>query len=111
MIIYRNTKAGFLADVDNNALQPALEAAFKAKTGCVPADRSVWAAEYAQFSGILRGAAVAGDIDLAIEYHVSAIGRSRVDVLLTGSDGRGDNGLIIELKSWDRADATEIENM
>ncbi len=111
MIIYQNTKAGFIEDVDNNVLQPSLENAFKAKTGSIPADRSVWASEYAQFSGVLRKAEVADDIQVAIEYHVSSIGRNRIDVLLAGSDGKNDNGLIIELKAWDKADATEIENM
>jgi DUF2075 family protein len=111
MIIYQNTKAGFIEDVDNNVLQPSLENAFKAKTGSIPADRSVWASEYAQFSGVLRKAEVADDIQVAIEYHVSSIGRNRIDVLLAGSDGKNDNGLIIELKAWDKADSTEIENM
>jgi DUF2075 family protein/predicted ATPase len=111
MIIYQNTKAGFIEDVDNNVLQPSLENAFKAKTGSIPADRSVWASEYAQFSGVLRKAEVADDIQVAIEYHVSSIGRNRIDVLLAGNDGKNDNGLIIELKAWDKADSTEIENM
>jgi hypothetical protein len=92
MIIYQNTKAGFIEDVDNNVLQPSLENAFKAKTGSIPADRSVWASEYAQFSGVLRKAEVADDIQVAIEYHVSSIGRNRIDVLLAGSDGKNDNG-------------------
>jgi DUF2075 family protein len=111
VIIYESTKAGFIDDVDNNDLQPKLENAFKVKTGSVPADRSVWASEYAQFSGTLRKAQVADDIQVAIEYHVSSIGRNRIDVLLAGSDGHNDNGLIIELKAWDKADVTDIENM
>ena len=37
--------------------------------------------------------------------------RSRIDVLLAGSDGRRDNALIIELKAWDKAGLSEIENM
>jgi uncharacterized protein len=111
MIIYQNTKSGFIDDVDNNDLQPKLENAFKVKTGSIPADRSVWASEYAQFSGTLRKAQVADDIQVAIEYHVSSIGRNRIDVLLAGSDGRTDNGLIIELKAWDKADVSDVENM
>jgi hypothetical protein len=47
----------------------------------------------------------------AIEQHCSPVGRSRIDVLLAGSDGRRDNGLIIELKAWDKAGLSEIENM
>ncbi len=111
MIIYRNTRAGFVDDVDNNVLQTRLETAFREKTGSVPADRSVWASEYARFSGALRRSRVSDDIQVAIEYHVSSIGRSRIDVLLAGNDGNNDNALIIELKAWDRAEATPIEGM
>jgi hypothetical protein len=32
-------------------------------------------------------------------------------VLLAGNDGRRDNGLIIELKAWDKAGLSEVENM
>lgn len=111
MIIYQNSKAGFVNDVDNNDLQPKLEAGFKSKTGSIPADRSVWASEYAQFSGVLRKSQISDEIQVAIEYHLSSIGRSRIDVLLAGNDGNTDNGLIIELKAWDKAEATDIENM
>jgi DUF2075 family protein len=111
MIIYQNTKSGFIDDVDSNNLQPKLENAFKAKTGSIPRDRSVWANEYSQFSLQLRKAQVADDVQIAIEYHLSSIGRSRIDVLLAGNDGQSDNGLIIELKAWDKAGLSDVENM
>lgn len=111
MIIYQNTKSGFIDDVDSNNLQPKLENAFKVKTGSIPRDRSVWASEYSQFSLQLRKAQVADDVQVAIEYHLSSIGRSRIDVLLAGNDGKTDNGLIIELKAWDKAGLSNVENM
>ena len=111
MIIYQNNKAGFIDDVDNEVLQSKIENAFKQKTGSIPSDRTVWADEYARFSLQLRKAQVSDDIQVAIEYHVSAIGRNRIDVLLAGNDGKNDNGLIIELKAWDKVEATNIENM
>jgi DUF2075 family protein len=111
MIIYQNSKVGFLNDVDNNVLLVRLEDAFKAKTGSVPADKRVWADEYTRFAGPLRTAKVSDEIQVAIEYHVSSIGRSRIDVILAGNDGKQDHGLIIELKAWDRAGLSDIENM
>jgi len=111
MIIYQNSRTGFLDDVDNNVLLDRLEQAFKVKTGSVPADKRVWADEYTRFSGALRTAKVSDEIQIAIEYHVSSIGRSRIDVVLAGNDGKRDNGLIIELKAWDRAGLSDIENM
>ena len=50
-------------------------------------------------------------MQVAIEYHVSAAGRFRVDVLLSGNDGKTDNGLIIELKAWADARAAGPEDM
>lgn len=111
MIIYNETKSQFLDDVDRNRLQPRLEGAFQTMTGSIPSDRSVWADEYSRFAMALGKARVDDDIRVAIEYHISAAGRFRIDALLAGSDGEQDNGLIIELKAWDRADATDIEGM
>ncbi len=65
-----------------------------------------WASDYARFSTVLGQAAVADDIQVAIEYHCSPVGRSRIDILLAGSDGAADNALILELKAWDTADST-----
>ena len=70
-----------------------------------------WASDYSRFSSVLSQAKVADDIQVAIEYHVSPIGRSRIDVLLAGNDGHHDNGLILELKAWDRAEVSSVENM
>ena len=111
MIIYQETKTGFIDDVANNYLQARLEAAFLRKTGSIPSDRMGWASDYSRFSTVLSQAKVADDIQVAIEYHVSPIGRSRIDVLLAGNDGHHDNGLIIELKAWDHAEVSPIENM
>ena len=111
MIIYHETKAGFLADIDGNTLQPRLEAAFQAKTGSLPSDSRVWADEYSRFANALGRAKVADDIEVGIEYHISAAGRFRIDVLLAGNDGVRDNGVIIELKAWDTAGVSDIDEM
>jgi hypothetical protein len=111
MIIYQNTKAGFVDDIDSNLFKTHIDDAFIAKTGSLPADSRGWANDYGRFSNVLSQASVADDIQVAIEYHCSPVGRSRIDVLLAGSDGRTDNALIIELKAWDTAAVTDIENM
>lgn len=111
VIIYQDTKAGFVDDIANNYFAARIEDAFLKKTGSLPADSRGWANDYARFSTVLSQAAVADDITVAIEYHCSPVGRSRIDVLLAGGDGQNDNALIIELKAWDTASATPIENM
>ena len=111
MVIYQESKAGFLADVDNNLLKNRLVSAFQAKTGSVPADSYVWADEYSRFATALGKANVHDDIQVAIEYHISAAGRFRIDVLLAGNDGQTDNGVIIELKAWETADVSDVPEM
>lgn len=111
MIIYQDTKAGFLDDIQNNYFAARIEDAFLKKTGSLPADSRGWANDYARFSTVLSSAKVADDITVAIEYHCSPVGRTRIDILLAGGDGVNDNGLIIELKAWDTASATDISGM
>jgi hypothetical protein len=111
MIIYAETRRGFLEDVDLNRLERRLVEGFERQTGSVPADRAVWADEYARFSSALRRARVDDDMQVAIEYHVSAAGRSRIDVLLAGNDGERDHGLILELKAWSDADLSDVPEL
>ena len=111
MIIYAETKRQFLEDVDLNQLERRLIDGFERQTGGVPADRRVWADEYARFSSALRRANVDDDMQVAIEYHISTAGRSRVDVLLAGNDGTHDNGLVLELKSWSEADKSDVSDL
>ena len=111
MIIYAETKRQFLEDVDLNRLERRLIDGFERQTGGVPADRRVWADEYTRFSIALRRANVDDDMQVAIEYHISAAGRSRVDVLLAGNDGTNDNGLVLELKSWSDADKSDVPDL
>jgi len=111
MIIYAETKRQFLEDVDLNRLERKLVDGFTRQTGGVPADRHVWADEYARFSGTLRRAAIDDDVQVAIEYHISAAGRSRIDVLIAGSDGNRDNGVVLELKAWSDAGSSDVPEL
>jgi DUF2075 family protein len=111
VIIYQESKARYLSDVDNNVLKHRLVEAFRDKTGSVPRDSHVWADEYSRFAMALSKADVDDEIQVAIEYHISAAGRFRIDVLLAGNDGQNDNGLILELKAWDTADLSDVPEM
>jgi len=111
MIIYAETRRNFLEDVDLNRLERRLVEGFERQTGSVPADRVVWANEYARFASALRRARVDDDMQVAIEYHVSAAGRSRIDVLLAGNDGDRDTGVVLELKAWSEADVSDVPEL
>lgn len=81
MIIYQDTKAVFLDDIANNYFAARIEDAFIKRTGTLPADSRGWANDYGRFASILDKSAVADDITIAIEYHCSPVGRTRIDVL------------------------------
>ncbi|MBK8726116.1 MAG: DUF2075 domain-containing protein [Holophagaceae bacterium] len=51
------------------------------------------------------------EVRVALEYHISAAGRFRIDALLAGNDGLHDNGMIVELKAWDTVAATDIPDI
>jgi hypothetical protein len=111
MIIYSKTKARFLEDVDQNQLKNRLTDSFSRMTGSVPSDSRVWGDEYSRFATALSRARVEDEIQVALEYHITGAGRFRIDALLAGNDGQSDNGLIIELKAWERADVHDAEGM
>ena len=111
VIIYKETKTKFIGNVDNNALKRRLVDGFRTKTGSVPSDQNVWADEYSRFSLALRNAKVSDEIQIAIEYHITAAVRFRLDVLLAGNNGETDNGMTLELKAWETAQLTDIDDM
>ena len=111
MIIYRETKTKYLEDVDSNILKNKLTDSFLRLTGSVPSDQYVWADEYRAFAQAIQKTSIEDQVEVAIEYHISAAGRFRIDVLMAGNDGVTDNGLIVELKAWDKADVSDAPEM
>jgi uncharacterized protein len=111
MIIYHETKKQFIQDVDYNEIHPKLVTAFKAKTGSVPADERVFDYEYGRFSIVLRNTSISDDVQVAIEYHISAAGRFRIDMMLIGNDATHDAVVIFELKAWETADSHDAPDM
>lgn len=108
MLIYENSHRGFVEDVEGLRLQARLEQGFERKVGWVPADRRGWEAAYGDFSRDLEKSGADPDIRVALEYHLTAAGRFRLDVLLAGRNDAGDQALIVEMKGWEDAQATDI---
>jgi DUF2075 family protein len=111
VIIYNETRTQFLDDVFQNCLKQRLMSSFRTMTNSIPADQSVWDYEYGRLASVLQNAQLEPEVQVAIEYHLCAAGRWRIDALLLGNDGQRDNGLIIELKAWDRAGFAEGEGL
>jgi len=59
VIIYQDTKSGFLHDIAENHFQARIESAFFHKTGSVPSDSRGWASDYSRFADAQLSASLA----------------------------------------------------
>lgn len=109
MIIYQATKQKFLDDVFKHDIQDVVLASYRARTGGTVAENQVrsWASSLVYMGKVLNDDSVPADCGIAIEYTIPQT-RKRVDFLITGK-GVGGNAcvIIIELKQWDAAAATD----
>lgn len=108
MIIYRNTKGGFVDDVRSNTIASIIQNEFAAHNFKHQND-----AEYRSWANslqYLRNAVDVPQIDdecqVAIEYQIPLTSK-RVDFLIAGVDGQNHNNVVvIELKQWETSGKT-----
>ncbi|MBR3392664.1 MAG: DUF2075 domain-containing protein [Firmicutes bacterium] len=102
MIIYENTKGGFINDIRKGGIANKVEAAF-AKHGIGhgnEAEYRAWNYSLMYMRNVLDDDDIPEDISLAIEYQIPLTSK-RVDFLLAGKDGIGtENVVVVELKQW-----------
>lgn len=108
MIIYRNTKAGFVGDVRSNKIASIIENQFLAHHISHNNDAEYRA--WANSMQYLRNAVDVSEIDdkcqVAIEYQIPLTSK-RVDFLISGIDDNNHNNVvIIELKQWETCGIT-----
>lgn len=109
MIIYQNTKAGFLEDVFTLDIEDVVQKNFMDRTGrrVSPQEIASWTNSLVSVGRVLNTPTIPGDCGLAIEYTIPQTSK-RVDVLLTGlNEEHRSSVVIIELKQWSEALATE----
>jgi DUF2075 family protein len=113
MIVYQKTKADFRADVATNDIENIIQALvlqnLGRKTGKPEMDS--WRNSLAYMDRVLRDTPVPDDCGVSIEYQLPHAGL-RIDFVLTGQDEFGaDRAVIIELKQWSEASATNKEGL
>ncbi|OZI37247.1 ATP-binding protein [Bordetella genomosp. 10] len=109
MIVYEADKKQFLHDIDFDDIENVVLARFKAATGrgVNASEMRSWRESLNQLAMVLRDEGIPGNMGVAIELHIPQSSK-RIDVTLTGSDeAGGKNAIIIELKQWEKASATE----
>ncbi|SDH04091.1 DUF2075 domain-containing protein [Desulfosporosinus hippei] len=113
MIIYQNSAIGFRNAVDNNQIVPDIETQYISKFGrrVGQGEKRAWNNSLKFMETVIRKSAVPDDCGVLIEYNIPATSK-RIDFIISGQDESNNNNfVIIELKQWDKAEATEKEDI
>lgn len=108
MIIYENTKGGFINDVRSGCIAQRVQDEFDRHNigHNNDAEYRAWSNSLIYMRNVLDDTDISDDVKVAIEYQVPLTSK-RVDFLLTGSDDAGSNNVvIIELKQWEDSGMT-----
>ncbi|MBB6635698.1 DUF2075 domain-containing protein [Cohnella thailandensis] len=113
MIIYSSSAREFREKVDSNLLTVTIEEAFVRKMGMQPGlgEIRAWNNSMQFMERVIRNSKIADDCGILIEYNIPSTSK-RVDFIVTGQDEKGNNNfIIVELKQWDSAKATDREDV
>lgn len=108
MIVYENTKGGFVQDIRSGSIASKVQSAFLEKNihHNNAAEFRSWANSLMYMRNILDDDDFSNDIKIAIEYQIPLTSK-RVDFLIAGESDEGTkNIVIIELKQWDDCKTT-----
>lgn len=107
MIIYSDTKTGFLGDILDGVLDEKLESLMRERfgKGTPEGELRAWRNSLTYMGNIIGQSSIPDDSGIAIEYGIPYTSK-RVDLIVTGLNEYGGNSaVIIELKQWDSAEA------
>jgi DUF2075 family protein len=112
MILYESNAEAFCSAADDNRIVGAIERAFIERLGHTvsPSEKDAWGNSLLRMSAAVRRAELPGDCGVLIEYSLPSTSR-RIDFLIAGRDDFArKNVVIVELKQWTSAEATDLEN-
>ena len=100
MIIYSDTKTGFLGDILDGVLDEKLESLMRERfgKGTPEGELRAWRNSLTYMGNIIGQSSIPDDSGIAIEYGIPYTSK-RVDLIVTGLNEHGGNSaVIIELK-------------
>ena len=108
MIIYQNTKLGFINDIRTGLIAQKVQAEFD--NHHVPHNNDsefrAWNNSLLHMRNVLDDDEISNDVDLAIEYQIPLTSK-RVDFLIAGTDDKNANNVVVvELKQWEDCGVT-----
>ena len=112
MIIYTESKKGFVNDVLNNQIETKIYSKFKNAIGRTSkAEIKSWQNSMMYMSNILISSNVPDDSNVAIEYQIPNTSK-RVDFIISGlDDNKEESVVIVELKQWEYAHKTHKDGI
>ncbi len=113
MIIYQNTKNGFISDVRDNLIADKIEEQFKLHnlSHNNEAEYRAWSNSLQYMRNVLDDNDINDECKLAIEYQIPLTSK-RVDFLISGEDEfNNSNIVVIELKQWENCEKTQREDL
>lgn len=109
MIVYLENKAKFQDDILSNRIEEKIHDAMRGATGrsVSGSELTSWKNSLRQMDTVLADAAIPHDTGVAIEFNIPNTGK-RIDFILTGRRDDGQRtAVIVELKQWQTAKATQ----
>lgn len=113
MILYSSNAIDFRHAVDDNTIVDKIETAFISSFGKRPqlGEKRAWNNSMQFMERIVRNAEVADDCGVLIEFTIPTSSK-RVDFIIAGQNQQQENNfVIVELKQWDDAQATDREDV
>ncbi len=107
MIIYRNTKQGFIDDVFDGILVEKIDNDMRQRFGRIAPESEVrsWSNSLLSMESVLSHSSVPNNAGIAIEYNIPYTSK-RVDMIVTGKTSDNHySAIIIELKQWKEVEA------
>ena len=108
MIIYQNTKGGFINDIKAGIIADKIEDEFKEHhlNHSNLAEYRAWSNSLMYMRNVIDDEDIADDCKIAIEYQIPLTAK-RVDFLIAGMDENDTNNIVvIELKQWENCTST-----
>ena len=112
MIVYQETCAKFIEETSNGSISLKIDRLFE-KLG-IPkeslSEYNSWKNSLPRMANILSDPRISGETEVAIEFQIPLTSR-RVDFMVAGCNDASDNVVVIELKQWEKCEATSRENI
>jgi len=113
MILYSSSAGGFIHSVRTNSIVDEITEAFVKGFGKRPnpKEKTAWTNSLRFMETIIQDSQIVKDCGVLIEYNIPSTSK-RIDFIVTGQDeDKQDNFVILELKQWDDATATDKEEI